>query len=825
MRWFVVLPFLLLSTFSASAQPRPPAILEKAEAIELDRVIPANERGIVCLAEGKNGLIFGGTAGRAAHFFAYDPKTGNARSLARLGGGVGFSHALILLPDGSLVAGTQADPTGTAVRTDPKAVGRLLRFFPGASAAKVQELGVPVAGQGIYTLAYDESTHTIVGNTWPDGHFFSFNLKNSQATDHGAIAGFRTFETPKAAEDLNKGTKDNVHYPRQVSRAIVMIPKVGAVTAGADGVLYRYDLDAQRLEKLKVRLPAVPGREPWTSLDVAVLSPGTGGEWNVIGGTSDGYLFELRPGESEILTLRPRGRVLSHGGIQGLALAMRSPGFADGEKGKKAITVYGVGGHAEGMPRTFTFSHGGGSSAVLPGGIMQVDNALNMIGIGALMTARDGRLYGGEKDRLARLLRFGEKPPPKKAVVPPKAKPLGVEAGENLPKLDCWVIFAPEGTTTDGSGYTAISVGLDGRVYVGSARYGGYAWLLRFDPNTRSFFMERVVDMQQLSGERLRGINTQGKIHAIIIVGPDGRIWFATKQAHEIFGTRPEYDDYEGFPGGHLCYFDPKTGFSRSVGILKKQEGLMAGAIDAQRQKLYYRSEPKNIFLSYDIPTGAVKEHGHVGANCRYMAIDKQGAVYQPGRGDYLSRFDPETGYLEELAVKLEGAGHYAAPYVIQMGPNGKLYGAGINHPWILEFDVASYKKGPFPEVTVRNVAPAAPPGVPVQDIHAGTFGKDGKFYYPLLTTTPLEKGGKALQHLRIMRFDPATKRVETVGIPDVSKLDETKVKHTYVRGSQERYRVDHIQGMAVGPDGSLYMMDIYPQLNVVCFPKLTAPK
>jgi hypothetical protein len=448
-----------------------------------------------------------------------------------------------------------------------------------------------------------------------------------------------------------------------------------------------------------------------------------------------------------------------------------------------------------------------------------------MLGIGALLTTEDGQIYAGEKDRLARLLSFGRKPAPAKKPPERVKVPTLAPEDEELRKLDCWVVFAPEGTTTDGSGYTAISVGLDGRVYVGSSRYGGYAWLLCFDPTTRSYFMERVVNMQQLTGERLRGINTQGKIHAIIIVGPDGRIWFATKQAHEIFGTRPEYEDYEGYPGGHLCYFDPKTGFSRSVGILKKQEGLMAGVMDAKRQKLYYRSEPKNLFLSYDIATGEVKEHGHVGANCRYMAIDKQGVVYQPGRGDYLSRFDPETGYLEDLAVKLEGPGHYAAPYVIQMGPNGKLYGAGINHPWILEYDVANYKMGLFPEVTVRNVTPAAPPGVPIQDIHAGTFGKDGKFYYPLLTTTPMEKGGKAQQHLRIMRFDPATRKVETVGIPDVSKLDESKVQHTYVRGGKDRYKVDHIQGMAVGPDGSLYMMDIYPQLNVVCFPKLTAAK
>ena len=48
-------------------------------------------------------------------------------------------------------------------------------------------------------------------------------------------------------------------------------------------------------------------------------------------------------------------------------------------------------------------------------------------------------------------------------------------------------------------------------------------------------------------------------------------------------------------------------------------------------------------------------------------------------------------------------------------------------------------------------------------------------------------------------------------------------MRHAYVR--KEKYKLDYIQGMAVGADGTLFMMDIYPQLNVACFPKLTAPK
>jgi hypothetical protein len=73
------------------------------------------------------------------------------------------------------------------------------------------------------------------------------------------------------------------------------------------------------------------------------------------------------------------------------------------------------------------------------------------------------------------------------------------------------------------------------------------------------------------------------------------------------------------------------------------------------------------------------------------------------------------------------------------------------------------------------------------------------------------------------MRFDPATRTSAAVGVPEVVGLDEAKVRHAYARG--EKYRLDYLQGAAVGPDGSLYLMDIYPQLNVACFPKLTAPR
>src|SRR6185437_6833421 len=114
---------LILWTVPTAAQSAD--VFAKGEGVSLERAIPANERGILCLTTDEKDRIYGGTTGRAAHLFRFDPQTNEVRSLARLDGGVGFAYQLIRLPDGSFIGGTQADPTGIAARTDPRAVGRL----------------------------------------------------------------------------------------------------------------------------------------------------------------------------------------------------------------------------------------------------------------------------------------------------------------------------------------------------------------------------------------------------------------------------------------------------------------------------------------------------------------------------------------------------------------------------------------------------------------------------------------------------------------------------------------------------------------------------
>src|SRR5829696_5200248 len=69
----------------------------------------------------------------------------------------------------------------------------------------------------------------------------------------------------------------------------------------------------------------------------------------------------------------------------------------------------------------------------------------------------------------------------------------------------------PKETTNQGSGYFAIVPGLDGKLYVGTARYGENAFLVEFDPKTKK--MKVVVDAHKEIGTTAKGFAAQSKIH------------------------------------------------------------------------------------------------------------------------------------------------------------------------------------------------------------------------------------------------------------------------------------------------------------------------
>jgi hypothetical protein len=375
-----------------------------------------------------------------------------------------------------------------------------------------------------------------------------------------------------------------------------------------------------------------------------------------------------------------------------------------------------------------------------------------------------------------------------------------------LEPLFCRFTPVPETYHTDKSGYTAFTVGPDGKVYLGTARYYDYGYWLAYDPADRSF--EPVVDIHITVAEDLYDVNTQGKTHTDLAVGPDGKIYGGTKQGHELFQTRPEIGEQAaGYPGGHLISYDPATGVAQDLGVLRAQDGLMNCVIDPIRRRIYFKTEPRTHFLIYEIDTHQVIDKGRVGTWGRYIDMDGQGNVWIPNHGR-MTKYDVDRDELMEFDVHVAGDGPpYQKPYACVIGGKGaergmKLYGGDFSQ--IQEFDLIRAAGGVLP---MRYVCRAVPePYEESSDIHTMIRDKKGRIYW-----TADVKGDP--KPLLIMRYDPESEKTECLGYT----VDVEWGDHEDAKGG-----IGSIQGSAMGEDGTLYIMGTYPYY-VLEYPQLAA--
>jgi hypothetical protein len=95
--------------------------------------------------------------------------------------------------------------------------------------------------------------------------------------------------------------------------------------------------------------------------------------------------------------------------------------------------------------------------------------------------------------------------------------------------LQATAYAVPKDTTNQGSGYFSIVCGQNGKLYIGTAKYGVNAYLVEFDPATKQ--MRVVVDCMKEIGGDAKGFAAQSKIHTRNNVGASGKIYFGTSKA------------------------------------------------------------------------------------------------------------------------------------------------------------------------------------------------------------------------------------------------------------------------------------------------------
>jgi streptogramin lyase len=334
-------------------------------------VIPDGESGITSLALAPNGYLYGATSGLRAHLFVLDPRHGYVQPLGVIPAAMSIANSVAVSRSGDIYIGTSPG-------------GHILRYSPGDDHTQqiqidrqlpAADLGQPIPAESIFSLSIDPDANVLYGLTAPNAHFFQYSIASGKFADFGVVAN-----------KIPEGEK--FQRDKMMSRMLVVDRKGDVFASGENGSIFMFDAKTQKLEKLAIQAPAVPGREPWTRVDAFVLDP----SGVIYGGTSDGYLFRLDP---EKLAVTNLGKPLNQYGMSGL---VRAPGGR----------LYGVGGSKDEMARLFSYDPATGAYDIP--GFVDVNRrpyyTWQAYVIGAMACDPDGTIYLGENERISKLYLF-----------------------------------------------------------------------------------------------------------------------------------------------------------------------------------------------------------------------------------------------------------------------------------------------------------------------------------------------------------------------------------------------------------------------------------
>ena len=345
-------------------------------------VIPPDESAIRSLAVAPNGAIYGATSGPRSHLFVLYPQHGYVQPLGYLSGVTTVHRSLAVAANGDVYIGGSVGVDNNSQGYGNYRGGHLLRYTPGASDEErsiridaecpVHDLGIPVAGDGIYTLTIDRERSTIYGLTYPAGRFFRYSIPDGKVTAYGSVAEHRI-------------PGEKFESDRNIGRALTLDAGGRVYGSGSDGALFRFNPETQKIEWLQHAAPTVAGREPYNRIDCWAERS----KEILYGGTSDGYLFRLDP---KSLALENLGKPLNQYRIRGLAFA---------RNGK----LYGVGGNDDEMARLFSYDPAHGVYQML--GMVDVNRrpyySWQAYVIDAVAMGTDGTLYLGQSERKSKL--------------------------------------------------------------------------------------------------------------------------------------------------------------------------------------------------------------------------------------------------------------------------------------------------------------------------------------------------------------------------------------------------------------------------------------
>ncbi len=290
-------------------------------------LIEADNSMISALLSHSNGFVYGATSGKTqSYLFFYNRFINKVRPLGKIGDENGVHHTLLEGKDGQIFIGSgrsiyehvklsrdfpiEYEGIEKQLWKDIKAHfsgykgGHIFRYNPehgdrqrytNVDAAPLEDLGIPVPGNSIYAMCMNAEQTKIYGISYPDAHFFIFDLASRTTKDFGDVLTLKVYGGPER------------HW-RSVPRAIYCHHETGDVyTSGDNGFLLRYRPEADSLDLTWMRLPGEywEGLKSWDYpiLEQMLQVP----DGRVFASTHDGYLVQVDLVKEKVITLgKPR---------------------------------------------------------------------------------------------------------------------------------------------------------------------------------------------------------------------------------------------------------------------------------------------------------------------------------------------------------------------------------------------------------------------------------------------------------------------------------------------------------------------------------------
>lgn len=280
--------------------------------------------------------------------------------------------------DGTLFAGTMPGRQGQS--------GRLIAVRLRQGALAVEDLGVPVPGEGVFALSCDAKRGALYGISHPSGKFFAFRMGDRHTDVYEATATTRR-ETGYLGEYA-------ITPEDYLSRRVVIDSRGRVYGSRPGGKLFRFDPATRQMETLPEGLPEVWGRNPLGRVDAWAVAP----DGSLYGGNAgDGQLFRLDPETGKVTNL---GKPAMMPRLQGLAFDRHG-------------ALWGVTGAPPGYTHLFRYTpdrgfidYGNPNFPMVAPGLEQ-GIAWRGFHIGAVAASEDGRyIVLGETEALSQLMVF-----------------------------------------------------------------------------------------------------------------------------------------------------------------------------------------------------------------------------------------------------------------------------------------------------------------------------------------------------------------------------------------------------------------------------------